>query len=317
MALEFKKATKTQARLRMALIGPAGSGKTYSALAIATNLGSSVAVIDTERGSASKYADVFAFDSLELESFSPDLYVEAIQSAERAGYDVLVIDSLSHAWMGKDGALEQVDAAAKRERGNSFGAWRNVTPKHNALIDAIVGSKCHIISTMRSKTEYAQEKDDRGRTVIKKIGLAPIQRDGIDFEHDVVGDMDQDNNLLITKSRCQKLTNKVINKPGKDVAEILKAWLTDGAVEPPKTTPQAPKPTNGAAKDWSKLVTAFRMGLDGVTSLEAMDEMRQQANVTFPADTTPKDVRNEIRQAINDKIAALVPIPTDSVAVVQ
>ena len=102
----FKRATKTQIRLRLALSGASGSGKTMSSLAIASHLGQRIAVIDTERGSASRYADLFEFDVLELESFHPTKYISAIKAAESAGYDVLIIDSLSHAWIGKDGELD-------------------------------------------------------------------------------------------------------------------------------------------------------------------------------------------------------------------
>src|SRR5690625_2494356 len=112
----FKPATKTQSKLRMALIGPSGSGKTSTAPSLAQHLGERIAVIDTERGSASKYSDIFSFDVLELESFSPDRYLEGISAAAQAGYDVLIIDSLSHAWMGRDGVLEFVDKAAARSR---------------------------------------------------------------------------------------------------------------------------------------------------------------------------------------------------------
>ena len=144
MSLSFAKATKKAAKLRMALIGPSGAGKTYTALAIGTSLGEKVAFIDTEHGSASKYAgrDGFNFDVLELDSFHPQTYIDAIKAAEQAGYDVLVIDSLSHAWMGKDGALELVDKAAKRSQStNTFAAWRDVTPLHNALVEVMIQSR--------------------------------------------------------------------------------------------------------------------------------------------------------------------------------
>src|SRR5262245_29304556 len=137
MALQFKKAVKTEAKLRLALVGPTGSGKTFSALQIATFMGMPVAVIDTERGSAKKYADIFNFDVLELESYHPQRYIEAIHAAEDAGFGIIVIDSLTHAWAGKDGALQQVDKA-KSAAGNNdgFGAWRKVTPLHNDLVNA-------------------------------------------------------------------------------------------------------------------------------------------------------------------------------------
>jgi hypothetical protein len=240
--IAFAKATKRRARLRLALIGPSGSGKTYTALAIAQHLAKPVAVIDTEHGSASKYADVFDFDVLELTSFAPARYVEAIQAAEKAGYGTLVIDSLSHAWMGKDGALEMVDRAAKRERGNSFGAWRDVTPQHNALVEAILAAKLHVVVTMRTKTEYVQERDERtGKTVVRKLGLQPVQRDGLEYEFDVVGDLDVDNNLVIGKTRCSDLAGGVFRRAGKDVAGVLNAWLERGEGEPSTAVPHDPE----------------------------------------------------------------------------
>lgn len=249
----FQKATKKASRLRLALVGPSGSGKTYSALKLASLLGQKVAVIDSERGSASKYADKFDFDVCELESFDPREFVRLIQAAEGAGYDVIVIDSLSHAWMGKDGALEIKDTVTKRSRsGNSFDAWREVTPLHNALVEAMLQSKAHIIATMRAKTEYVQEKDERGKTVIRKVGLAPVQRDGIEYEFDVVGDLDADNNFIVTKSRCEDLTGKVFPRPGEKVASILRTWLS-GAPASTAAPSAAPAQHNEAHDDEPEL----------------------------------------------------------------
>jgi len=177
----------------------------------------------------------------ELESFHPQRYIEAIREAQAAGYDVLIIDSLSHAWMGKDGALELVDKAAKRNpSGNSFAAWRDVTPLHNALVDTMVATRLHIIVTLRSKMEYVQEKDEKGKTVIRKVGLQPVQRDGLEYEFDVVGDLDQDNTLVVSKTRCSALLAAVISKPGRELAATLAEWLDGEPVpdppEPPPTT---------------------------------------------------------------------------------
>jgi hypothetical protein len=222
---KFARAVKSASRLRLALCGPTGAGKTFSSLAIAVELGQRVAVIDTERGSAAKYADRFAFDVLELEHHSPDDYREAIAAAAGEGYDVLVIDSLSHAWMGKGGALEMVDAEAARSKNNSFGAWRNVTPKHVRLLDAITAAPMHVLATMRTKTEWLQEEVD-GKKRIRKIGTVPIQREGIEFEFDVVGDMEPENNrLTITKTRCVELSGCVFEHPGRELAATLKQWL--------------------------------------------------------------------------------------------
>ena len=259
--MDFKKATKAQAKARIALIGVSGSGKTYSALAIAQALGNKIAVIDTERGSASKYADRFEFDTLELETFSPLTYVEAIKAAAKAGYDVLVIDSLSHAWSGKEGALEQVDRAAKRSQsGNSFAAWRDVTPMHNALVDAVLQSPMHLIATMRAKTEYVLETNERGKQTPRKVGLAPVQRDGVEYEFDIVGDIDLDHNLIITKTRCAALDAQVVNKPGEAFGEIVKAWLTDGV--------KLVQPEQPARKHWAYDQAQYKKFTDVAASLK-------------------------------------------------
>ena len=163
---------------------------------------------------------------LELKSFSPTDYVNAINAAEQAGYDILIIDSLTHAWSGKNGALELVDkATARLKSGNSFAAWREVTPLHNQMVDAIMASKLHVIATLRSKTEYVMEEDSRGRKVPRKIGMAPIQRDGLEYEFDVVGDMDWENRLIVTKTRCPELAGAVINRPGKSLPIPLRRGL--------------------------------------------------------------------------------------------
>lgn len=228
----FKKATKLQAKGRIALCGPGGSGKSYTALLLARGLGTRVAAIDSEHGSLSKYADEFDFDVVDLTSFHPQNYIDNIKLAEREGYDVLIIDSLSHAWVGKDGALELVDRAAERSQSrNSFFAWRNVTPLHNQLVDAMLSSRMHIIITLRVKTEYVLEVVD-GKQVPRKVGMAPIQRDGIEYEFDIVGDLNMENTLFITKSRCRSLRNAVIQMPGAEMAQTIKDWLMDGSPDP-------------------------------------------------------------------------------------
>jgi hypothetical protein len=222
----FKRATKSQAKLRMALMGPSGSGKTFTALSVASALGK-VAVIDTEHGSASKYGDRFIFDVLELTEYHPQQYIDAIRAAGEGDYDVLVIDSLSHAWNGSGGVLEIVDRAAKRsDSKNTFAAWRDATPLHNQLVEALLAAPLHLITTMRSKTEYVLERDERGKMTPRKVGLAPVQ--GMEYEFDVVAEMDMQNTLMVTKTRIPKLTGKVIPQPGQALGETLKAWLMDG-----------------------------------------------------------------------------------------
>lgn len=234
----FEKATRKRSRLRLAICGSAGSGKTYTALTIAKELGPRVAVLDTERGSASKYADRFSFDVVELSNYDPRRYVEVIEAAAAGGYDVLIIDSLTHAWSGKGGALELKDKAAERSKSrNSFAAWREVTPIHNELVDAILGSDVHIIATMRSKTEYVLEDNGRGGKVPRKIGMAPVQRDGMEYEFDLVADMDQAHTMVVTKSRIPEVADAVIKEPGAKFAKVLAKWVGIGE-EPPPAKPK-------------------------------------------------------------------------------
>lgn len=229
MNIQFAKATKTDAKLRLSIVGPSGAGKTYTSLAIATHLvpGGKVALIDTEHGSASKYADLFDFSVAEMTPpFHPDKYVEAIRQAAAAGFDVLILDSLSHAWNGSGGLLDIVEEISKRMKNpNSFAAWKDATPIQTRLFDGIVNAPIHIIATMRSKTEYVLQDDGRGRQVPRKVGMAPIQRENSEYEFDVVLDMDADNNAVVSKTRCTALTGRVFARPSADIAAILADWL--------------------------------------------------------------------------------------------
>lgn len=243
MSLQIQTLTKRVSRLRMALVGPTGSGKTYTALLFARALtDGKILVVDTERSSAALYADLFnkdgRIDVVELPDFAPATYVEAIELAAREGYGAIVIDSLSHAWMGKDGALEQVDKIAKRSQsGNSFNAWREVTPMHNNLVDSMLVAPLHVIACMRAKTEYVVETGSNGKTAPRKVGLAPIQRDGMEYEFDIVADLDFENNFIVTKTRMAALTGRVVNKPKSAIAEEIRAWLESGAEAAKLTDP--------------------------------------------------------------------------------
>jgi len=262
MQFTFEKAIKKKLKARVAIDGPSGSGKTYTSLIAATALaqGGKIAVIDTERGSASLYSDKFDFDVLELETFSPALYTQAIKAAEKAGYAVIVIDSLSHAWEGEGGALDMADAATARMRSqNSYVAWREVTPVHREMVDAMLQSPAHIVATMRSKMEYVMEKDERtGKTTVNKVGLAPIQRSGMEYEFTLVADMDLSNRLIVSKSRYEPYTGKTQIKPGIDFFQPFAEWLARGEdgsktvkAAKPSTTQREPANPSLAAAGWS------------------------------------------------------------------
>lgn len=229
---KFKPASREASYARIALSGPSGSGKTYTALALGTALSDRVAVIDTERGSASKYVGLngWEFDTTTPDKFSPLSLVELLGEAAGADYGCVIIDSLSHYWMGADGMLEQADRRARN--GNSFSGWKEVRPEERRMIDALVAYPGHVVVTMRSKTEYVIEENERGKKVPRKVGMKPEQRDGIEYEFDVVGDLDHDNTLTIVKSRIHTLAKAVIPLPGEELAHEIRDWLSDGAKVP-------------------------------------------------------------------------------------
>lgn len=229
----FRKAERKQAKLRLALCGPSGSGKTYSALLIAQGLapGGRIALVDTERGSGELYADLTAYDVAPLEPpYTPARYIELIRAAETAGYAVLILDSLSHAWTGEGGVLDMHDKAAAASRsGNSFAAWREVTPQHNALVDAIIGAGLHIIATMRTKTAYDLADDGNGKKKPIKVGLAPVQRDGMEYEFTTVMDLSVDSHVATATKDRTRLFDGQHFVPTTETGAALRDWLETGA----------------------------------------------------------------------------------------
>ncbi|MFI9465697.1 ATP-binding protein [Streptomyces xiamenensis] len=233
----FRPATKEHIKARVAIQGVSGSGKTWTSLALAHGLGERFAVIDTERGAASKYVGVrgIQFDVLQMANFDPRRLVKALAAAASAGYGTVLIDSLSHFWSGTDGTLQQVDKAKSRFGGNSFSGWQDGTPMQNDMVDALLAYPGHIIATMRSHTEWVLQKNERGKTEPVAMGMRAEQRRGVEYEFDVVASMDRDNVLTVLKSRVPKLTREVIREPdGMALAADLLAWLKDGA---PATDP--------------------------------------------------------------------------------
>lgn len=209
----FKKAVQEQIKIRMAIYGPSGSGKTYSALNMAKHLGQSVAVIDTEHGSSNRYARYFDFDVCELDDPELGDYIRAVEAAERAGYDTIIIDSMSHAW------YRELEMA-----GGNFNNWKNVRPLERKLIESILAAKCHTIVTMRSKTDYVKQENAKGKSEMVKVGTAAIQSADIIYEFDIVGVLTPEHIMNIEKSRCMELTGKDFLNPGQKVAEIMLAW---------------------------------------------------------------------------------------------
>ena len=241
----FRRALRTQSRIRLALVGPAGSGKTFTALRIATGLiepGQRVAVIDTEHASSNLYADetnpdggTFDFDVLDLAAmdghgYRVEKYIRGLREAEIHGYPIVIIDSLSHAWAGEGGVLDYAaDVTARSKSRNGFSeGWRKATPLHNQLVNAMLTYPGHVIVTLRSKVEWVVERvvrNGREQSVPRKVGLQPVQREGLDYEFTVVADLDAEHQFTVSKTRCSALADRSFVRPGADVANILRGWL--------------------------------------------------------------------------------------------
>lgn len=228
----FKKATKLQIKLRGAVFGPSGSGKTMTALRILTGMGcKKIAVIDSERGSSLRYADRFDFDQVDLETKEVGEYISFITEATAQGYDGLLIDSMSHAWQK---ILDMVDKLAKAKyNGNSFRAWSEGTPLQNKFIDAVLNFDGHLMATMRSKTEWSLEKNDKGKVAPVRVGLAPSQGKEIEYEFDFLMEMSPNHYCTIIKDRTGMFQDEIIEQPGEEFGKKLADWLAQGEEPPP------------------------------------------------------------------------------------
>ncbi len=246
--MPFRKAERKKAKLRLAITGPAGSGKTYGALLIAQGLGGKIAMIDTENGSGDLYADMCNYDICNLNApFDPRRYIDIIHEAEKAGYNVIIIDSLSHAWNGQGGLLDLQNKIAETSKSNNtYVSWAKITPIHNAFVETMLASPCHIIATMRSKTDYVQGKNDRGYTEIRKVGMAPVQREGMDYEFGTVFDLTPEHTASVSKDRTGIFDGKFFTISA-DTGKILRDWLDKATPENTQVTPQ-PTTKEGATQ---------------------------------------------------------------------
>lgn len=232
--ITFRKAERAKVKLRLGIGGPSGSGKTYSALAIASGLvspGGKIAVIDTEHGSAELYADLFDYDvATLLPPFTPQKYISTIKEAESLGYEVIIIDSLSHAWRGEGGMMDMHDAISQATK-NSYTAWREISPLHNKLVEAMLQSSAHIIATLRVKQEYVIVDED-GKKTVRKVGLAPIFRDGIEYEFTMYFEMTPEHLAVVSKDRTGLFGNTPPFVPTKQTGETIRQWLESGVDRP-------------------------------------------------------------------------------------
>lgn len=254
----FSAAVKEQLKARVAIDGPTGSGKTWTALQWARILAGEdgpIGVVDTENRSAAYYAPApgdaperlnwwdppYTFGHLPWQPpYDPRRLAQVVQSAgeELGSNGVLVVDSFTHFWNGEGGTLDVVDKAASKSGGNTYAGWKEGSPAQRHLIDTIIHAPCHVIVTMRSKMEYVLEtkKNRQGREVQTptKVGMAPEQRAGVEYEFTVVADMDLEHRLIVSKSRCSLIAD-VVAESGRshEPAELFAGWLSSGVERAP------------------------------------------------------------------------------------
>ena len=241
----FKQAVKNKSKLRLLIGSPSGGGKTLSSLLIASGISDKICVVDTERGSASLYADKVKFDVADMEKYCVDEFIKMVGVAESSGYEVFIADSTTHIW---DEILEDNQKLIKAKPTlNSYTVWMDGNSKYKRFIQAILTSKMHIICTVRMKTEYVLQDNGRGKQVPTKVGMGMEQRSGFEYEFTAVMEGTVDNVFTVTKDRTGLMQSQVYEKPGKDLGKQLKEWLNSGA-EPLPIPEPPPKEKTYAEK---------------------------------------------------------------------
>lgn len=230
----FARAVKAAIPARILIDGPSGAGGTYTSLKIATALGGTICVIDTQHGHASQYADEFTFDTCPpLTYFSPETLVDVLAHCAAQRYENVIIDSLTPFWSGHGGTLEQVSAATARNSGGTQGGWNDTRPRERRATEVMLAYPGNLLATVRTKTDYVLETDDRGRQVTRRVGLKPEQREGLERDFTLVASMDWDNTLIVSKALGRDLSGEVVRRPGADFGARIKAWVEQGeAIEP-------------------------------------------------------------------------------------
>lgn len=223
--MQLQKANRKRSKIKLGLQGPSGSGKTYGALLLAFGLcgdWNKIAVVDTENHSAELYSNLGPYNVLNLAApFSPESYFSAIELCEKAGMEVIILDSVTHEW-------EYLLDYHAGLQGNSFTNWAKVTPRHNAFVQKLLSSPCHIICTVRTKTDYVMNERN-GKLVPEKVGLKGIQRDGIDYELTLMFDLDLKNNATATKDRTGLFFGKPEQKISIETGKTIRDWCESGA----------------------------------------------------------------------------------------
>lgn len=270
----LRTATRQKAKIRLGLSAVSGGGKTFSALKIARGIASSwnkIAIIDTENGSADLYSHLGDYLVLPLQApYSPENYISAIKECENAGVEVVIIDSITHEWDGKGGILE----ISNNMVGNSYTNWASLTPRHQAFIDAILQSKCHIITTVRRKQDYELTTNDKGKLTPVKIGLKEVTREGFEYELTINFELDIKHNVTASKDRTGLFMGKPQFVPDEETGKIIRDWCEKG-IEAPVT--KLPDLVYGS-EAYISIVKHIKNGgkLEDVTKYAISDEVKKQ-----------------------------------------
>lgn len=253
----FKAASREDSKIKIAITGPAGSGKTYSAILLAKGLGGKIAIADTENASAGYYKHLGKFDVAKIKApFTTEKYIEAINYAVKNGYDTIVLDSITHAWSGQGGLLEQKNQLDARG-GSGYTNWGKITPKQEAFMSAILDSDINVIATMRSKQDYVLVEKN-GKQVPQKVGLAPQQRDSVEYEFSIVLDVAMNHEALASKDRTS-IFGDTMFKISEETGKKIRAWLDDAepevlSVDPVVTSLDVPDLMTPAARSVLKQI---------------------------------------------------------------
>lgn len=281
--MQLQTAQRKRAKIKMAIQSPSGGGKSYSSLLIAKGLTngdfSKVAVIDSENGSSNLYAHLGEYNVLPISPpYTPEKYIEAITVCENAGMEVIILDSISHAWD------ELLDFHSKLA-GNSFTNWNKVTPRQKSFVDKILHCNAHVIATMRTKQDYVIQQNDN-KFKVEKVGLKSVQRDGMDYEFTLVFDIDINHFASSSKDRTGLFSNvpdfKISSETGKKILD----WCNSGS----DSTLEEARAKIKQCEDMGELKQVYNAYIEWKDQL--MDDFTKQkrAILSTPELTNPENI---------------------------
>lgn len=283
MAIQATKATRKKLHLKIALIGPSGAGKTYSAFRLAKGIGGKTLLVNTEADRGYIYANEFDYDIVDITApFTPEKFVEAIEYGEKNGYDTVIVDSASHEWNGRGGMLEVHDAMP----GNSYTNWAKVTPRHNRFIDSMLYCKAHIIANLRGKDQYVLEEKN-GKQTPKKVGVGGEQRPGFEYECQLTFNIDQETHIASVSKDNSHIFENAYEVLTEEHGKQLKAWADSGLDPDKDALAKGMKACHAKAKEVGMThddLTALAGEMFGVDSMTALTllQLRQLHKAIAP-----------------------------------